>query len=133
MILFPVRTLLPRKNVWWCTPFTYFNSSLKTKEMLFLLLIRWICLNSRVLETATKRRSGKKMLLKIFYKSVCERLAKLLCVYNFPKDGILLKYFRRKYLYFLVATFGISKQCVSTLKHYSDKKLSPIKTTLKYV
>ena len=63
----------------------------------------------------------------------CETLVKLLCVYNSAKDELLLKYFRRKYIYLLVATFGISKQLVSTLKHYSRKKLSLKKTTLKHV
>ena len=133
MILFLVRTILSKKfkkSVWCCTLFTHFNSSLKTREVLPLLLIRWTCLDCRLLEAATKRRSAKKMSLKLFYRSICETLAKLLCIYNSAKDELLLKYFRKKYLYFLMATFGISKQLVSTLKHYSDKKL---KTTLKYV
>ena len=109
-------------------------SSWKTKEIPSLLHIRWICLNSRVLEAATKSLSSKKMLLKLFYKSnyykilqntqfykILEKLVKLLYVYNSAKDELLLKYFRRRCLYLLEATFGISKQLVSTLKHYSDK------------
>ena len=133
LVLFLVRTILSRKfkkNVWWCT---HVNSSFKTKEILSLLLIRWICLNSRVLEAATKRRSTKKMLLKLFYKNICETLVKLLCIYNAAKDELLLKYFRRKFLYLLVANFGICKQLVLTLKHYSEKKFSLIKSTLKHV
>ena len=67
------------------------------------------------------------------FTSLCETLVKLLCVYNSAKDELLLKYFRRKYLCHLEGTFNISKQLVSTLKQYSDKKLSLIKTTLKQV
>ena len=114
-----VRTILSRKfkkNVSWCTLFTHFNGSLKTNKILSLLLIRWICLNSPVLEAATKRPSAKKMLLKLSYKSICETLVKLVWVY---KDELLLRYFRRKYLYLLLATFVISKQLVSPLKLYS--------------
>ena len=48
-------------------------------------------------EEATKRRSAKKMLLNLFYKNICETVVKRRCVYNSPKDGLLLNYFRRKY------------------------------------
>ena len=34
-----------------------------------------------------------KHLLKLFYKSICKTLVKLLCVYNSAKDEFLLKYF----------------------------------------
>ena len=74
------------------------------------------------------------MLLKLFYKNVCVTVfSEILCVYNSTKDELLLKYFRRKYLYLLMASFGISKQLVWSLKHYSDKQFSLVETTLRYV
>ena len=108
--------------------FTHFNRSLKTKKMLSLLLIRWMCFRS-----SHQKAFSKKILLKLFCKSIYKTLLELLCVYNSAKDELLLEYFRRKYLYPLMATFGISRQLVSTLKHYCDKKLSLVETTLKKV
>ena len=125
-MLFLFRTILSRKftnNVWWCTLFTDFNSSLKTKEILSLLLIRLICLNSCVLEAAFKRYSMKNISTTPIRIQTLPTYTKLL----------LLKDFRRKYLYVLMATLGISKKLVSTLKQYCEKKLSLIKTMLKHV
>ena len=125
-MLFLFRTILSRKfknNVWWCTLFAHFNSSLKTNEILSLLLIRWICLNSCALQVYFKRRSTKnisKIPLRIQTPLTYTKL-------------LFLKDFRRKYLYLLMATLGISKKLVSTLKHYCEKKLSLTKTMLKHV
>ena len=137
MILFLVRTIFSskfQKNVWWCTLFTHFNSSFKTEKILSSLLIQWICLNSWVFRSSHQNSFCKKDVLETVLQSIYETFVKLLFVYNSAKDEFLLKYFRTKYLYLLVATFCISKQLVSTKKKYSsDKKLSLIKTTLKHV
>ena len=65
---------------------------------LFYSFDGYVWIRSSVLEAATKSHSAKKILLKLFNEKILETLVKLLCVYNFAKDELLLKYFRRKYL-----------------------------------
>ena len=58
-------------------------------------------------------------------------LVKLLYSYSSTKDKLLLNYFIRKHFQLLMATFGISKELIVTLKYHYGKKYKPSRNHVK--
>ena len=71
----------------------------------------------------------------MFCKALWESsvLVKLLYSYISTKDKLFLNYFMRKHFQLLMATFGISKELIVTLKYHYRKKNISLVETLKYL
>ena len=86
------------------------------------------CFTSSHHNAFCNKRCSSNCSTKIYVKQF---LAKLLCVYSSIKDELLLKYFRRIYVYLLMDTFGILKQQVWSLKHYCNKSFEATRLIIK--